>query len=59
MGRKSKANKEQTKTLRICFNNHHGGKAVVNAMQFKEMNGISLSEEEKRVLDRAQTQISF
>ena len=29
--------REQTKILRIYFNNHYGGKAVVNAMQFKEM----------------------
>jgi len=27
----------QTKRLRIYFNNHYGGKAVVNAIQFKEM----------------------
>ena len=47
--------KKQTKILRIYFNNHYGGKAVVNAMQFKEMNGIALSTEEKNVLERAQT----
>ena len=35
--------REQTKVLRIYFNNHYGGKAVVNAMQFKEMIGVSLS----------------
>jgi uncharacterized protein YecE (DUF72 family) len=34
--------REQTKILRIYFHNHHGGKAAVNAMQFKQMNGISL-----------------
>jgi uncharacterized protein YecE (DUF72 family) len=27
----------KTKRLRIYFNNHYGGKAVVNAIQFKEM----------------------
>jgi uncharacterized protein YecE (DUF72 family) len=27
----------ETKRLRIYFNNHYGGKAVVNAIQFKEM----------------------
>ena len=31
--------RKQTKILRIYFNNHYGGKAVINAMQFKEMNG--------------------
>ena len=46
---------KQTKLLRVYFNNHYGGKAVVNAMQFKEMNGISLSTDERRVLERAQT----
>lgn len=49
--------REQTNTLRIYFNNHYGGKAVVNAMQFKEMNDISLSSEEGKVLEQAQTRI--
>jgi hypothetical protein len=40
---------EQTKILRIYFNNHYGGKGVVNAMQFKEMIGVSLSADERRV----------
>ena len=43
--------KKQTKTLRIYFNNHYGGKAVVNAMQFKQMNGIVLSADEKQHLE--------
>jgi uncharacterized protein YecE (DUF72 family) len=43
----------QTKILRIYFHNHYGGKAVVNAMQFKQMNGISLSTDERRVLEKA------
>jgi uncharacterized protein YecE (DUF72 family) len=45
--------RKQTKTLRIYFNNHYGGKAVVNAMQFKEMIGISLSSEERKQLESA------
>jgi uncharacterized protein YecE (DUF72 family) len=49
--------REETKILRIYFNNHYGGKAVINAMQFKEMNGISLSADERRVLERAKTYI--
>ena len=27
----------KTNTLRIYFNNHHGGKAVINTLQFKDM----------------------
>ena len=50
--------KEQTKILRIYFNNHYGGKAVVNAMQFKETNGMSPSSEERKVLERARERIS-
>ena len=56
---KVKQIREQTKIISVYFNNHYGGKAVVNAMQFKEMNSMSLSTEEKRVLDRAQTRISI
>jgi uncharacterized protein YecE (DUF72 family) len=50
--------REQTKILRIYFNNHYGGKALVNAIQFKEMIGMSLSTEEKRILEHAQTYIA-
>jgi uncharacterized protein YecE (DUF72 family) len=49
--------RKQTKILRIYFNNHYGGKAVVNAMQFKEMIGISLTVDERRVLEHAQTYV--
>jgi uncharacterized protein YecE (DUF72 family) len=49
--------REQTKVLRIYFNNHYGGKAVINAMQFKEMIGISLSADEKRVMENAKEHI--
>jgi uncharacterized protein YecE (DUF72 family) len=48
----------QTKILRIYFNNHHGGKAVVNAVQFKEMIGMPLSTDERTVLERAQMYIT-
>jgi uncharacterized protein YecE (DUF72 family) len=34
--------REQTKILRIYFNNHYGAKVVVNAMQLKETIGVSL-----------------
>jgi hypothetical protein len=35
------------------------GKTVINAMQFKEMNGMSLSTDERRVLERAQTYVAI
>lgn len=44
--------KEQVKTLRVYFNNHYGGKAVANALQFKELvSGIPLPEDQKKVLE--------
>jgi uncharacterized protein YecE (DUF72 family) len=33
--------RKQAKILRIYFNNHYGGNAVVNALQFKAMTGHS------------------
>ena len=50
--------KQQTKVLRIYFNNHYGGKAVVNALEFKEMIGMSLSEKERKVLEEAKHYLS-
>lgn len=46
--------KNQTKKLRIYFNNHYGGKAVINALQFKEMNGLSLNDKERKILQNAE-----
>ncbi len=46
--------KNQTKKLRIYFNNHYGGKAVINALQFKEMNGLSLNDKERKTLQNAE-----
>src|ERR687884_196868 len=45
--------KQQTKVLRIYFNNHYGGKAVVNALEFKQMIGMPSSEKERKVLEKA------
>jgi uncharacterized protein YecE (DUF72 family) len=40
----------EAKRLRIYFNNHYGGKAVANAIQFKEMvEGKESSKKEKEV----------
>ena len=50
--------KQQTKVLRVYFNNHYGGKAVVNALEFKEMIGMSLSAKEKNVLEEAKSYLS-
>ena len=50
--------KRQTKVLRIYFNNHYGGKAIVNALEFKEMIGMPSSEKERRVLDKAQSYLT-
>jgi uncharacterized protein YecE (DUF72 family) len=50
--------KKETKVLRAYFNNHYGGKAVINALQFKEMTGTSLSEMEKKALEQAQSYLS-
>ena len=46
--------KQQTKKLRIYFNNHYGGKAIINALQFKEMNGSSLNDKERKILQNAE-----
>jgi uncharacterized protein YecE (DUF72 family) len=50
--------KQQTKVLRVYFNNHYGGKAVVNALQFKEMIGMSLSEKESKALEQGLSYLS-
>jgi uncharacterized protein YecE (DUF72 family) len=46
--------RSQTKVLRVYFNNHYGGKAVVNALQFKQLTGGILSENEKRTQEHAE-----
>ena len=33
----------KTNTLRIYFNNHYGGKAVINALQFKDILELPIS----------------
>jgi uncharacterized protein YecE (DUF72 family) len=46
-------NDPKTKKLRIYFNNHYGGKAVANAIQFREMiEGKEASKKEKDVKQR-------
>jgi hypothetical protein len=40
------------------FNNHYGGAAVINALQFKEMIGNKLSENERNTIEHAQEYLS-
>jgi uncharacterized protein YecE (DUF72 family) len=49
---------KQTKVLRAYFNNHYGGAAVINALQFKEMMGNKLSENERIIIEHAQEYLS-
>jgi hypothetical protein len=48
----------ETSVVRGYFNNHYGAKAVVNALQFKEIIGEPVSEKQKSVLERAQTHLT-
>jgi uncharacterized protein YecE (DUF72 family) len=53
--------KKDTKVLRVYFNNHYGGKAIVNALQFKEMTSgtsSSLSDNERKALEHAQAYLA-
>jgi uncharacterized protein YecE (DUF72 family) len=43
----------ETQVVRGYFNNHYGAKAIVNALEFKEMMGESLSTEQRRVFEHA------
>jgi uncharacterized protein YecE (DUF72 family) len=43
----------ETAVVRGYFNNHYGARAVVNAIEFKEMLGIALSQKERAVLENA------
>lgn len=46
---------QETPVVRGYFNNHYGAKAVVNALEFKEMLGNILSEKEKIALNHARS----
>jgi uncharacterized protein YecE (DUF72 family) len=51
--------RSQAKILRIYFNNHYGGNAIMNALQFKEMIlGSALSKNEQEALKRAEKYIA-
>ena len=44
---------KKQKVLRAYFNNHYGGATVINALQFKEMLGNKLSENERNTIEHA------
>ena len=48
---------KQRKTLRRYFNNRLAGKAVLNALQFKDMSG-KLSNNERRVMEQVENYLS-
>jgi uncharacterized protein YecE (DUF72 family) len=50
--------KKQTKVLRAYFNNHYGGAAVINALQFNEMLGNKVSENERNTIEHPQEFLS-
>jgi uncharacterized protein YecE (DUF72 family) len=50
---------QKTDTIFVYFNNHYGGKALVNALEFKEMiNHKPLPENEKKALEKAKKYLS-
>lgn len=49
--------KKDAKVLRVYFNNHPGGKAVLNALQFKELTG-NLNDKEKEALAKAEAYLT-
>jgi uncharacterized protein YecE (DUF72 family) len=48
----------QTAVVRGYFNNHYGARAVVNALEFKQMLGTVLSEKERAALEHARNYVS-
>ena len=44
----------ESPVVRGYFNNHYGAKAVINALEFKEILGTVLLDKEKAVLEHAQ-----
>jgi uncharacterized protein YecE (DUF72 family) len=44
----------KVKKLRIYFNNHYGGAALINAIQFQKMLGEDISDEKEQILRHAE-----
>jgi uncharacterized protein YecE (DUF72 family) len=55
---KVKMLQKETPVVRSYFNNHYGAKAVVNALQFKDVLGQKLNAEQEKSLTHAQNYIS-
>ncbi len=52
--------KENTDMTFVYFNNHFGGKAIINSLQFKELiNNQPLPENEKKVLEKSKKYLSY
>ena len=49
------SNQKKAQVLRGYFNNHYGAKAVVNALEFREILGEALSSEQQDVLEQARS----
>jgi len=50
--------KNKTRVLRVYFNNHYGGQAVANALQFRRMVGEELSNQQGRAIEKAEGYVS-
>ena len=48
----------ETQVVRGYFNNHYGAKAVINALEFREMLGETLSTEQQNVIEHARDYLS-
>jgi uncharacterized protein YecE (DUF72 family) len=55
---KVKMLQKETSVVRSYFNNHYGAKAVVNALQFKEILGQKLTVDQEKALTHAQNYLS-
>jgi uncharacterized protein YecE (DUF72 family) len=44
----------KVKKLRVYYNNHYAGAAIINAMQFEEMTGNELTSDKKQLLQHAE-----
>jgi uncharacterized protein YecE (DUF72 family) len=49
----------ETQVVRGYFNNHYGAKAVINALEFRELLGEALSSEQQSVIDHARDYLSL
>jgi uncharacterized protein YecE (DUF72 family) len=48
----------ETQVVRGYFNNHYGAKAVINALEFREMLGEALSAEQQSVIEHAKVHLN-